>query len=157
MTARGDPTHRRPNVLFIITDQQRADHVGFGGNDVVRTPHLDSLAARGTVFENAWVANPVCMPNRSTIMTGPMPTAHGVVFNDRSLEWGANTHVRTFSEARDRTGLIGKSHLQHGMSRNSMFSVDRQGVSKDPNEPGWDTLEDFERYLDTPPEFPESF
>jgi len=68
---------RQPNVLFIITDQQRADHNGFMGNDVVRTPHLDALAARGTVFANAWVSNPVCMPNRSTILTGRMPTAHG--------------------------------------------------------------------------------
>jgi len=62
----------KPNVLVIITDQHRADHVGFMGNQVVRTPHLDALAQRGTVFENAWVNNPVCMPNRSTIMTGRM-------------------------------------------------------------------------------------
>ncbi|MGB1504109.1 MAG: sulfatase-like hydrolase/transferase, partial [Acidimicrobiales bacterium] len=67
---------RRPNVLFLITDQQRADHTGFMGNDVVRTPNLDSLAARGTVFESAWVSNPVCMPNRCTIMTGRMPSNH---------------------------------------------------------------------------------
>ncbi|MGY9073769.1 MAG: sulfatase family protein [Acidimicrobiales bacterium] len=157
MTDSADPTHRRPNILFIITDQQRADHAGFAGNDVIRTPNLDSLAERGTVFDNAWVANPVCMPNRSTIMTGRMPTAHGVVFNDRSLDWGANTHVRTFSDAGYRTALIGKSHLQHGMSRNAVFPVGRQGATKDPHPQGWDTLEDFERYLDTPPEFPESF
>lgn len=88
-----DAMAKRPNVLFIITDQHRADHVGFGGNGVVRTPNLDAIAERGTVFANAWVANPVCMPNRSTLVTGRMPTAHGVVFNDRSHEWGANTHV----------------------------------------------------------------
>ena len=52
---------RKPNILFIMTDQQRADHVGFMGNGVVRTPHLDSLAASGCVFENAWVSNPVCL------------------------------------------------------------------------------------------------
>ena len=86
----------RKNILFIITDQQRADHSGFMGNSVVQTPNLDSLAARGMVFDNAWVNNPVCMPNRSTIMTGRMPTAHGVIFNDRSLDWGANTFVRRF-------------------------------------------------------------
>ena len=50
----------QPNVLFIITDQQRAADVGFMGNRVVRTPHLDALAARGMVFDNAWVANPMC-------------------------------------------------------------------------------------------------
>jgi len=109
-------TDQRPNVLFIITDQHRFDHVGFAGNDVVRTPNIDSLAARGTVFDNAWVANPICMPNRSTLMTGRMPTSHGVIFNDRSLEWGANTHVRKFRDAGYRTALIGKSHLQHWAS-----------------------------------------
>ena len=63
----------QPNILFVITDQQRADHVGFMGNTVVRTPALDRLAAAGTIFDNAWVANPVCMPNRSSILTGPLP------------------------------------------------------------------------------------
>ena len=82
------------NVLFIITDQQRADHNGFMGNQVLRTPNLDGLASTGMVFDNAWVSNPVCMPNRATIMTGRMPSAHGVIFNDRSLEWNANTFVR---------------------------------------------------------------
>lgn len=147
----------QPNVLFIITDQQRADHVGFAGNPVVRTPNLDGLAARGTVFDNAWVANPICMPNRSTIMTGRMPSAHGVIFNDRSLDWGANTHVRRFADAGYRTGLFGKSHLQHGMSRNSVVTVDTEPVADDPYDPGWNTLEDFERYADGPPEFPGSF
>ena len=79
------PPHR-PNVLFVICDQLRADHLGFAGNPVVRTPHIDGIAAGGTVFDRAYVNNPVCMPNRSTIMTGRMPSAHGVVFNDRSLE-----------------------------------------------------------------------
>ena len=68
------PSNRRPNVLFVITDQHRADHVGFMGNTVVKTPHLDALAERGTVFENAWVSNPVCMPNRSCLLyTSPSP------------------------------------------------------------------------------------
>jgi len=83
---------RRPNVLFVICDQLRADHLGYAGNPVVRTPHIDSLAATGTVFDRAYVNNPVCMPNRSTIMTGRMPSAHGVIFNDRSLEPNTNTH-----------------------------------------------------------------
>ena len=106
----GRMTERRPNVLFIICDQLRHDHLGFAGNGIVRTPNIDALAARGMVYDNAWVANPVCMPNRSTIMTGRLPSAHGVIFNDRSLDWGANTHVRTFRNAGYRTGLFGKSH-----------------------------------------------
>ena len=147
----------RPNVLFVITDQHRADHVGFSGNPVVRTPHLDAIADRGVVFDNAWVANPLCMPNRASIMTGRMPSVHGVVFNDRSLEWGAATHVRQFRSAGWRTALIGKSHLQHGMSRNAVFPVDATPAVDHGYEPGWDQLEHAEDYDDGPPEFPDDF
>ncbi len=147
----------RLNVLLIITDQHRADHVGFMGNQVVQTPNLDALAARGMVFESAWVSNPVCMPNRSSIMTGRVPSAHGVIFNDRSLEWGANTHVRQFRAAGYRTGLLGKSHLQHGMSRNSIHVAPGGASIADPYPQGWDTLEHDERYLDGEPEWPEDF
>lgn len=147
----------RPNVLFIITDQQRADHVGFAGNAVVRTPSLDALAARGTVFENGWVANPVCMPNRSSIMTGRMPSAHGVIFNDRSLEWGAATHVRQFRTAGYRTALIGKSHLQHGLSRNAVVTADGAATVDHRYPDGWDHLEHAELYDDGIPEWPDDF
>ncbi len=153
----GDGDPKRPNILFIITDQHRADHVGFMGNDVVRTPNLDAIAERGTVFENAWVSNPVCMPNRSTIMTGRMPSTHGVIFNDRSLEWGASTHVGQFRSAGYRTALIGKSHLQHGMSRNSMTPAKGEPAVRDSHPSGWDRLEDEEMYLDGNPDWPDDF
>ena len=64
----------RPNFLFIITDQHRADYLGCGGHPVLRTPHIDAIAERGRRFERFYVANPVCMPNRSTLMTGRMPS-----------------------------------------------------------------------------------
>lgn len=146
MTQTEEAANRKPNVLFIITDQQRADHTGFMGNDVIQTPHLDALASRGSVFENAWVANPVCMPNRSSLMTGRMPTAHGCVFNDRSLEWGAATHVRQFRDAGWRTALIGKSHLQHGLSRNSVMPSKRTATVDHGYPTGWDQLEDDETF-----------
>ena len=150
-------TPPRPNVLFVITDQQRADHVGFAGNPVVRTPNLDGLASRGTVFTNTWVANPVCMPNRASIVTGRLPSSHGVIFNDRSLDWGANTFVRSFRDAGWRTGLIGKSHFQHGTSRNSVVPMDGRPATTTPWPDGWDTLEDHDRYADAPPPWPDDF
>jgi len=148
---------KQKNVLFIITDQQRADHVGFMGNSTVRTPNLDALAAQSTVFNNAWVANPVCMPNRCSIMTGRMPTAHGVIFNDRTLDWGSNTFVRRFRAAGYRTALIGKSHLQHGMSKNSVVPYRGAAVAQAPYPQGWDQVEDFERYVHETPAMPEDF
>ena len=148
---------QRPNVLFIITDQHRADHVGFGGNGVVRTPHLDALAARSTVFDRAYVANPVCMPNRSSIMTGRMPSAHGVIFNDRSLSPDATTFVGQLRDNGYRTALIGKSHLQHGMSREAVVDLPGDPALRTPWAEGWDTIEHRERYEsgDTPD--PEDF
>jgi arylsulfatase A-like enzyme len=145
------------NVLFVITDQQRADHNGFMGNPTVKTPNLDSLASSGMVFENTWVSNPVCMPNRSSIMTGRMPSSHGVIFNDRSLDWNANTFVRRFRNSGYRTGLMGKSHLQHGMSKNSMVPFRGESSGKLPFPKGWDQIEDFERYLEADPKDPEDF
>lgn len=138
------------NVLFICTDQHRADHVGFGGNEVVRTPNLDALAGRGTVFDRTYVANPVCMPNRSSILTGRLPSAHGVVFNDRSLAWRANTFVRRLSEAGYRTQHIGKAHIQIHAAQ---WFADSDGspVGWDPERQNWDGLESDARYLDGDP------
>ena len=68
----------RPNFLLFITDQHRADFLGCYGHPVLRTPHIDSIAARGTAFDRFYVASPVCMPNRSSLMTGRMPSVHGV-------------------------------------------------------------------------------
>jgi len=145
------------NVLFIVTDQHRAKDVGFMGNKVVATPHLDAFAAEAMVFDNAWVSNPVCMPNRATMLTGRLPSAHGVVFNDRSLDWNVNTVARQFKAAGYATGLLGKSHLQHGMSRNAVLAYRGQGSSRSPFAEGWDTVEDGERYLRSRPEDPIDF
>ncbi len=142
----GTTNDRQPNVLFIICDQLRADHLGFAGNRVVRTPHIDSIAAGGTVFERAYVANPVCMPNRSTIMTGRMPSAHGVIFNDRSLDPSANTFVAQLRRSGYRTALIGKSHLQHGMSREAVRMSGLDPGLFSPHPPAWDSIEHQERY-----------
>lgn len=148
----------RPNILFLITDQQRADHVGFGGNAVVSTPNLDALASRGTVFSNAYVANPICMPNRASIMTGRMPSVHGTRFNGVSLNPGANTFVRRLRETGYRTTHIGKSHLQTmGVSRQRIerlvdFTLAEEALLPVATD-GWDECENFKRYrAGDPPE-----
>ncbi|MEZ5598821.1 MAG: sulfatase-like hydrolase/transferase [Pseudomonadales bacterium] len=142
----------QPNVLWIVADQLRADHVGFGGNTVVRTPNLDALAARATVFDRAYVANPICMPNRCSMITGRMPSAHGVIFNDRSLPWTAGTVLRQLVAAGYGTTLIGKSHLQHGLSRNVARAGSMAPTLRSETPAGWDTLENTERYLHDEPD-----
>lgn len=102
-----------PNILFFITDQLRADHLGCYGNRIVRTPTIDALAARGTAFDKFYVASPVCQPNRATLATGRMPSLHGVRCNGISLSLSATTFIDLLRAAGWRTALIGKSHLQN--------------------------------------------
>ena len=103
---------KRPNFLFIITDQQRADWLGCYGHPVLKTPNIDSIAQRGTRFENFHVASPVCMPNRASLLTGRYPSLHGLRYNGCSLPPNANTFVDVLAQAGYHTAAIGKSHLQ---------------------------------------------
>ena len=103
----------RPNILLFITDQLRADHLGCYGNRTIRTPAIDSIAARGTAFDHFYVASPVCQPNRATLATGRMPSLHGVRCNGISLALSSNTFIDLLRLAGWRTALIGKSHLQN--------------------------------------------
>ena len=102
----------QPNFLFVITDQHRADWLGCMGHPVVKTPNIDALAARGTAFTDFHVASPVCMPNRASLMTGRMPSVHGLRHNGYALPERANTFVDVLRKAGYDTALIGKSHLQ---------------------------------------------
>ena len=103
----------RPNFLFIITDQHRADYLGCYGHKVVKSPNIDAIAARGRAFDRFYVANPVCMPNRSTLMTGRMTSTHGVRHNGIPLSIKSNTFVDLLRNAGYRTALLGKAHVQN--------------------------------------------
>ena len=72
---------RRPNFVFNVADQHRADHLGCYGSGIVQTPNIDALAAGGVTVDNFYVATPVCMPNRACLMTGRMPSANGARHN----------------------------------------------------------------------------
>ena len=102
----------RPNFLFIITDQQRADWLGCYGHKVVKTPNIDKISQSGTIFENFYTASPVCMPNRASLMTGRYPSLHGLRYNGCVLPHRANTFINLLAEAGYETAAFGKSHLQ---------------------------------------------
>lgn len=102
-----------PNFVLFVTDQHRADHLGCYGNAIVETPNIDELARRGVRFDRCHVANPFCMPNRSSLMTGRMPSSHGVRTNGIPLAKKHRTFVELLADAGYRTALVGKSHLQN--------------------------------------------
>ncbi len=100
------------NIVVIIADQLRVDHLGFSKKVPVRTPNIDALAADGHQFDRAFAANPVCMPNRATIMTGQWPSAHGLRTNGLPLNPSCDTFVRALRRSGWRTSAVGKLHLQ---------------------------------------------
>jgi arylsulfatase A-like enzyme len=104
---------KRPNFLLFITDQHRATDLGCYGNRIVRTPNIDGIAAAGLSFDKFHVASPICMPNRATLMTGRMPSVHGVRHNGIPLSLDTTTFADLLRDAGYRTALIGKSHLQN--------------------------------------------
>ena len=114
------------NFLLIITDQQRADHLGSYGNQVVQTPNLDALAKRGWRFENMHVATPICMPNRASLMTGRYPSAHGARHNGIPLSLRSMTFVETLRRAGYQTALVGKAHLQNMTDNPPSWPVKQQ-------------------------------
>ncbi len=103
----------RPNFLFIITDQHRVDHLGCNGHPVLKTPNIDSIAAKGTKFDRFYVATPVCQPNRSTLLTGRMPSLHGVRSNGIPLDMRSSTFTEAMRRNGYATALVGKSHIQN--------------------------------------------
>jgi arylsulfatase A-like enzyme len=155
-----ESTASRPNVVMILTDQLRWDHVGFGGNSVVNTPNLDRLAASGMVFDRAYVANPICMPNRATIFTGRMPSLHRVRANGIALDPRQRTFADVLREHGYSTGYIGKMHLQPmgqrgGDSADPVFSGDAWTTTDLPD--GWNRYEAYGRHSREEVEMPSPF
>ena len=97
----------RPNIVFILTDQQRYDTIAALGFDHVITPNLDRLAARGTVFENMYITAPSCAPSRASLFSGVYPHTNRVFRNDEPWNY---CWVKDLAESGYRTVNVGKMH-----------------------------------------------
>jgi arylsulfatase A-like enzyme len=106
-----DPPDDRLNLLFIMTDQQRADTISALGNSAIDTPALDSLVSRGVSFRQCHATSPVCSPSRSTLQTGRWPHSTGVLANDMELPDNETTLGEILSAAGYESGYVGKWHL----------------------------------------------
>ncbi|MHC4170316.1 MAG: sulfatase family protein [Planctomycetota bacterium] len=112
---------RRPNILFIMTDQQHAGMMSCAGNAWLKTPAMDRLAASGIRFERAYACNPVCVPNRFSLQTAFMPSAIGMGHNGDSKEAAVTDGMvqqslgRLFKKAGYETVYGGKVHLPRKM------------------------------------------
>jgi arylsulfatase A-like enzyme len=106
---------KRPNVLLIVTDQQRGDLYGAAGRYPVNTPAYDRLCAEGARFTRSYVTTPICVPSRVTLVSGQYPSRHGVWVNGIVTPPDLLSLPRLLAEGGGyRTGIIGKSHMQPG-------------------------------------------
>ena len=101
----------QPNVLVVLSDQQRHDSCGVFGQRLPVTPHLDSLATSGVAFDNAFTVQPVCGPARATLQTGEYPTTVGCWRNGIALPPGTETLADRMHGLGYQTGYLGKWHL----------------------------------------------
>jgi arylsulfatase A-like enzyme len=106
----------RPNILLIVTDQQRGDCLSLAGHPVLRTPHLDYLGASGARFRRAYSEVPSCIPARHVLMSGQSPDTVGMLgfyYRNEACPW--NPPATLAGQLRDagyQTHLVGKLHLQ---------------------------------------------
>jgi len=103
---------KRPNILLILSDQQRIDTVSaYGLNGICRTPNIDGLARRGVRFDQAFTPTAICAPARASILTGLYPHNHGVTGNDSLLDPDVKGIQEYLNESGYRCGYAGKWHV----------------------------------------------
>ncbi len=112
-------------ILFVTTDQQRYDALGCNGGAIARTPVVDALAAAGHRYERAQPQSVVCMPSRSTMITGQHPSTHGVWMNGVPLPIDAPSVAAVLHDAGYRTALVGKPHFEPFLDPFARFAENR--------------------------------
>lgn len=101
----------RPNVVFILTDDQRWDQLGCAGHPYLETPHLDRLAAEGARFANMFVTTSLCSPSRASYLSGLYAHTHGVIDNFTDYPESLPSFPKSLQEAGYETAYIGKWHM----------------------------------------------
>ncbi len=130
-------TTQRPNVVFILVDQQRWDFIGYESNGVTFTPHLDALARTGTIFHSAYCTAPLCCPSRAAIASGRYGMSSGCFTNLHELPPGTPSFVSQLRRSGYRTCAIGKTHMQiHAYNADYTSEAHRRYM----NSLGWDEI-----------------
>lgn len=110
------PAAERPNVIFFLSDDQRADFLSCAGHPIVKTPNVDALASRGTRFKNAFVTTSICAASRATLFTGLWERSHKYTFGTPAItpEKIDASYPAVLKRAGFRTGFVGKFGVNAG-------------------------------------------
>ncbi|MHB9132318.1 MAG: arylsulfatase [Armatimonadota bacterium] len=123
----------QPNILLIITDQQRADCLGIEDHPVLLTPNMDSIAAQGARFTRAYATCPSCIAARRSILSGQHPSTHGMVGYQDGVEWDAPpTLPQVLRDAGYQTVHVGRSMHQYPVRKRYGYE---QMITHDHNAP----------------------
>lgn len=114
----------RPNILFVMADQLRADYLGCTGHPTIRTPVVDALAAEGVRFSRAYVQSPVCGPSRMSFYTGRYVGSHGASYNNVPLRVDERTLGDALRPLGYRVALVGKTHMRADLEGMQRLGVD---------------------------------
>lgn len=108
-------SQKKPNIIFILTDDQRFDAIGYAGNELVSTPEMDLLAKEGTYFHNAMVTTPICAASRASILTGLYERAHNYNFQTGNIrsEYMIDAYPKQLKENGYKTAFYGKFGVRH--------------------------------------------
>lgn len=124
LTQGHDPMHKKPNILFIMADQLRADYLGCNGHPHIKTPTIDALAANGINFSRAYTQAPVCGPSRMSFYTGRYASSHGATYNNVPLKISEKTLGDYLRPAGYRVALVGKTHMQSDAEGMQQLGID---------------------------------
>lgn len=110
LTSNSQGANQKPNIIFILTDDQRWDALGHAGNDIIKTPNMDRLAQEGVYFRNAFVTTPICAASRASIITGLYERTHQFTFetpplSEKFIEF---SYFNQLKQNGYYTGFIGK-------------------------------------------------
>lgn len=108
--SQSDPRQGRPNIIFILTDDQRWDAAGYAGNKIILTPEMNRLAGEGADFQNAFVTTPICAASRASFLTGLYERTHRFTFQVDKIrdEHMAFSYPRLMRDNGYHTGFFGK-------------------------------------------------
>jgi arylsulfatase A-like enzyme len=105
---------KKPNLIFILTDDQRWDALGYAGNNIIQTQEMDRLASEGVYFRNAFVTTPICAASRASILTGLYERTHGYTFGQTLQENFANkSYPELLRNAGYKTAFFGKFGIKY--------------------------------------------
>jgi arylsulfatase A-like enzyme len=139
----GGATAKKPNILFLFSDQHNADVLGCAGHAEVKTPNFDRLAGQGARFTRAYCQDAICVPSRVAIFTGLYPRTTGVLTNGDPLAFPDRVHAlqAVLKAAGYQTAAFGKRHLKLGGPEVDAWDVSATTINakQDPSDEDYET------------------